>query len=104
MAVLKGIGRGRMVFVHAMLNVVGPLAQAVALVCAYLAGGVVVVEFVFGFPGIGQGLVNAVTGRDLPTIQATAILLAAFCVLLNLFADFFAILTTPRERLSRAAK
>jgi peptide/nickel transport system permease protein len=102
MAVLKGIGRARMVFIHAAPNIVGPLAQAIALVCAYLAGGVVVVEYVFGFPGIGQGLVNAVTGRDLPAIQAAAILLAAFYVLLNLLADIFALLTTPRESAAKA--
>jgi peptide/nickel transport system permease protein len=102
MALLMGVRRWRIVTIHAFPNVIGPLGQSVALVCAYLAGGVVVVEYVFGFPGIGQGLVNAVTGRDLPVIQAASLMLAAFYVVLNLVADIVSFLTTPRERVPGA--
>jgi peptide/nickel transport system permease protein len=72
--------------------------QAIALTFAYLAGGVVVVEYVFGYPGIGQGLVNAVSARDLPTIQLIVLLLAAFYVVVNILADVIAIMVTPKLR------
>ena len=98
MARLKGLPAARIVFVHALPNAVAPLGQAVALVCAYLAGGIVVVEFIFSFPGIGQGLVQAVEARDLPAIQAIVVVLASFYVILNIAADLFALLMTPRAR------
>jgi peptide/nickel transport system permease protein len=74
--------------------------QAIALTFAYLAGGVVVVEYIFGYPGIGQGLVNAVSARDLPTIQLIVLILAAFYVLVNIIADVVVILVTPKLRTS----
>ena len=98
MARLKGLPAARIVFVHALPNAVAPLGQAVALVCAYLAGGIVVVEFIFSFPGIGQGLFQAVEARDLPAIQAIVVVLASFYVILNIAADLFALLMTPRAR------
>jgi peptide/nickel transport system permease protein len=61
---------------------------------------VVVVEYIFGYPGIGQGLVNAVSARDLPTIQLIVLILAAFYVLVNIIADVVVILVTPKLRTS----
>jgi peptide/nickel transport system permease protein len=61
---------------------------------------VVVVEYIFGYPGIGQGLVNAVTARDLPTIQLIVLILAAFYVFVNIVADVVVILVTPKLRTS----
>ena len=98
MAKLKGLSVGRLVFVHALPNAIAPTIQVVALTFAYLAGGVVVVEFVFGFPGIGQGLVNAVVSRDIPTIQCIVIILAAFYIVVNILADVIATGVTPRLR------
>jgi peptide/nickel transport system permease protein len=100
MARLKGLSRERIMLVHALPNAMGPALQVIALTFAYLAGGVVVVEYVFGFPGIGQGLINAVTTRDIPTIQFTVLLLAAFYVSVNLIADVITVLITPKLRTS----
>jgi len=83
-------------------NAVAPVVQVLGLTFLYLAGGIVVVEFVFAFPGIGQALVNAVTNRDVPVIQMIVLLLAAFYVLVNIIADVVALLATPRRRLPRA--
>jgi peptide/nickel transport system permease protein len=85
---------------HALPNALAPTVQAIALTFAYLAGGVVVVEYIFGYPGIGQGLVNAVSARDLPTIQLIVLILAAFYVLVNIIADVVVILVTPKLRTS----
>jgi peptide/nickel transport system permease protein len=98
MARLKGLSRARVILVHALPNAMGPALQVIALTFAYLAGGVVVVEYVFGFPGVGQGLINAVATRDIPTIQLTVLLLAAFYVSVNLIADFLTVLITPKLR------
>ena len=98
MATLKGLSRWRLVVVHALPNAVAPTIQVVALTFAYLAGGTVMVEYVFGFAGIGQGLMNAIEARDIPVIQIIVLLLAAFYVLLNIAADVAAILVTPRMR------
>lgn len=98
MAKLKGVSRGRLLLVHALPNAIAPTVQVVALTFAYLAGGVVVVEYVFGFPGIGQGLMNAVVARDIPTIQCVVVLLAGFYVVVNIVADVIAVLVTPRLR------
>lgn len=95
---LKGVPTRRLLVKHAAPNALAPAVQAVALTFAYLAGGVVVVEFVFGYPGIGQALVNAVATRDLPTIQFVVLLLAAFYVAVNLAADVVVVLLTPKLR------
>jgi peptide/nickel transport system permease protein len=100
MARLKGLSRWRLAFVHALPNALGPALQVIALTFAYLAGGVVIVEYIFGFPGIGQGLINAVSTRDIPTIQLTVLLLAAFYVTVNLIADVITVLITPKLRTS----
>jgi peptide/nickel transport system permease protein len=98
MARLKGTPRRALLLRHALPNALAPTVQAIALTFAYLAGGVVVVEYVFGYPGIGQGLVNAVSARDLPTVQLIVLLLAAFYVAVNILADVIAIMATPKLR------
>jgi peptide/nickel transport system permease protein len=100
MARLKGTPRRALLLRHALPNALAPTVQAIALTFAYLAGGVVVVEYVFGYPGIGQGLVNAVSARDLPTVQLIVLLLAAFYVAVNILADVIAIMVTPKLRTS----
>jgi peptide/nickel transport system permease protein len=98
MARLKGMGQRRLILRHALPNAIAPTVQVIALTFAYLAGGVVVVEYVFGFPGIGQGLVNAVFTRDIPMIQFIVVLLAAFYVAVNITADVVVVLVTPKLR------
>jgi peptide/nickel transport system permease protein len=98
MARLKGISERRLVFVHALPNAIAPTIQVIALTFAYLAGGIVLVEYVFGFPGVGQQLMNGIFARDMPTIQFIVLLLAAFYVLVNVAADIIVILVTPRLR------
>jgi peptide/nickel transport system permease protein len=66
----------------------------------YLAGGIVIVEFLFNYPGIGQGLVNAVQNRDIPVVQLIVVVLAAFYILMNILTDVIALLATPRRRIS----
>jgi peptide/nickel transport system permease protein len=98
MARLKGVSRGRIIFVHALPNAIAPTVQVIALTFAYLAGGVVLVEYVFAYPGIGQSLIYAIFARDVPVIQFEVILLAAFYVGLNILADLVTILVTPKLR------
>ena len=98
MAHLKGIPRRLVVMRHALPNAIVPSIQVTALQLAWLAGGVVVVEYVFRYPGVGQGLVDAVANRDLPVVQALTLLVGAVYVVLNLLADVATILFTPRIR------
>jgi peptide/nickel transport system permease protein len=98
MARLKDVPARRIIFRHALPNALAPVVQVIALTLAYLAGGVVAVEYVFGFPGIGQGLVDAINARDIPTIQFIVLALAAFYVAANIIADYFALMLTPRMR------
>ena len=101
MARLKGVPEWRVVLVHALPNAIAPTIQVIGLGFLYLAGGIVVVEYVFNFPGIGQELVYAVDGRDIPTIQFVVVVLAAFYVVVNIIADVIALLATPRRRIPR---
>jgi peptide/nickel transport system permease protein len=101
MARLKGVPEWRVVMVHAIPNAVAPTIQVIGLNFLYLAGGVVVVEYVFNFPGIGQGLMNAVNGRDIPVIEFIVLVLAAFYVVMNIITDVIALLATPRRRIAR---
>ena len=98
MARLEGLNPWTIVVTHAVPNALAPAAQVVALSLAYLAGGVVVVEYVFNYPGVGAGLIGAVSDRDIPVIQFLSLLLAAFYVTLNLIADVVSIFVTPRLR------
>ncbi|MDX6350389.1 MAG: peptide/nickel transport system permease protein [Streptomyces sp.] len=98
MARLKGVPERLAVRRHALGNAVVPAVQVMALQLAWLAGGIVVVESVFRYPGIGTELVDAVRNRDIPVIQALALLIAAVYVVVNLIADVVTILVTPRLR------
>ena len=101
MARLKGAPEWRIVLMHALPNALAPTIQVIGLNFLYLAGGVVVVEYVFNFPGIGQGLVFAVDNRDIPVVQFIVVVLAAFYVLMNILTDVVALLATPRRRIAR---
>jgi peptide/nickel transport system permease protein len=100
MAQLKGMQERYVLWRHAVPNAIAPAIQVIALNLAYLAGGIVLVEFVFAFPGIGSAFVDAVANRDLPIVQALALLIAAVYVGLNLVADIATILVSPRLRTS----
>ena len=101
MARLKGVPAWRIVLVHALPSAIAPTVQVVGLGFLYLAGGIVIVENVFNFPGIGQGLVNAINGRDIPVIQFIVVVLAAFYVVMNILTDVIALMATPRRRIAR---
>jgi peptide/nickel transport system permease protein len=101
MARLKGVPEWRIVLTHALPNAMAPTIQVIGLNFLYLAGGVVVVEYVFNYPGIGQGLVFAVENRDIPVIQFIVVTLAAFYVCVNIASDVVALLATPRRRIPR---
>ncbi|MEM7300910.1 MAG: ABC transporter permease [Pseudomonadota bacterium] len=96
MARLKGVSRSRVILKHALPNAWGPISTVIAFNLAYLVVGVVVVEVVFTYPGAGQLMVNSVTSRDIPVVQACALIFAATYILLNLIADIVAIVTNPR--------
>jgi peptide/nickel transport system permease protein len=98
MARLKGMPERIVLQRHALPNAVIPAIQVIALNLAWLAGGVVVVEFLFNYPGIGSGLVDAVANRDVPVIQAIVLLIAGLYVGFNLLADILTILVSPRLR------
>jgi peptide/nickel transport system permease protein len=98
MARLKGLPERTVMIRHALPNALGPVFQVIALNLAYLAGGIVVVEAVFAYTGIGLGIVEAVNNHDLPVVQALAMLIAALYVVLNLLADMATIMVTPRLR------
>lgn len=98
MARLKGLPERTVLVRHALPNALGPVFQVIALNLAYLAGGIVVVEYVFNYTGIGSALQDAVVNHDLPVIQALAMLIAAVYVVLNLLADIGTIIVTPRLR------
>jgi peptide/nickel transport system permease protein len=96
MARLKGASRSEIILKHALPNAWAPIATVIAFNLAYLVVGVVVVEVVFVYPGIGQLMVDAVTSRDIPVVQACALIFAATYILLNLTADIIGIVTNPR--------
>jgi peptide/nickel transport system permease protein len=98
MARLKGLPERTVLIRHALPNAIGPVFQVIAINLAYLAGGIVVIEYVFNYPGIGSALQDAVVNHDLPVVQALAMLIAGVYVVLNLLADVATILVTPRLR------
>jgi peptide/nickel transport system permease protein len=98
MARLKGLPERLVLNRHALPNALAPALQVTALNLAWLAGGVVVVEYVFAFPGIGSALVDAVGNRDMPVVQAICLIIAAVYVVANLTADILTILVSPRLR------
>jgi peptide/nickel transport system permease protein len=101
MATLKGLPRWRVILVHALPNSLPPIVQVVGLNLLYLAGGIVVVEYVFNYRGVGAALVDAVSNRDIPMIQFIVLLLAAFYVVVNIVTDVVALIATPRRRVAR---
>ena len=98
MARLKGVSPLRVILVHALPNALAPIINVIALNLAYLITGVVVVEVVFVYPGIGQLFVDSVKIRDIPVVQACCLIFAAAYILLNLTADIMSILSNPRLR------
>ena len=98
MARLKGMSPMRVIVKHALPNALAPIINVIALNLAYLVTGVVVVEVVFVYPGIGQLFVDSVKIRDIPVVQACCLIFAAAYILLNLTADILSILSNPRLR------
>jgi len=98
MARLKGVPYWRMVFRHVLPNALLPTINLVALTIAWLLGGVVVIEVVFNYPGLGRLTINAIADRDLAMVQAIALILATIYVGLNLFADLLTLVVNPRLR------
>lgn len=96
MARLKGESERRVIMRYALPNAIGPIASVIAINLAYLISGVVVVEVVFVYPGVGQSMVDAVRNRDVPVIQACALIFAVTYILLNLIADMISIVSNPR--------
>jgi len=96
MANLKGMSKFRVILFHALPNAWAPIVNIIAVNLAYLIVGVVVVESVFVYPGLGQLIVDSVSKRDLPVVQACCMIFAATYIVLNLIADVVSILTNPR--------
>ncbi len=101
MAFLKGLPRWRIIVQHALPNALAPIINVVAINLAYLVVGVIVVEVVFVYPGIGQLMVDAVSKRDVPVVQACGLIFAGTYVGLNLLADILAILSNPLLRVPK---
>jgi peptide/nickel transport system permease protein len=98
MALLKGASKRRIVLRHALPNALAPIANVVALNLGYLVSGVLVVEVVYTYPGLGRLMVDSVAIRDIPVVQATAMIFCTTYILLTLAADLVAILSNPRLR------
>jgi peptide/nickel transport system permease protein len=98
LARLSGMTRQRILTHYILRNALAPSLQSVTQTIQYLLGGVVLTEFVFGYPGIGAGFVQYVEARDLPTVAAVGLLIAAMYVALNIAADILVVLAVPRLR------
>ncbi|HVT54400.1 MAG TPA: ABC transporter permease [Dongiaceae bacterium] len=98
MAYLKGLPKWRVVVQHALPNALAPIVNVIALNLAYLVVGVVVVERVFVYPGMGQMLVDAVSKRNIPTVLACGLIFAVVFIALNILADVLSIMSNPRLR------
>lgn len=98
MAILKGASPARVVMTHALPNAIGPIANAVALSLSSLLGGVVVVETIFNYPGLARLMVDAVSTRDIPIVQACAMIFCLGYLVLVTIADVLAIVSNPRLR------
>jgi len=96
MAQLKGIKPLKIITRHALPNALAPIVNVIAINLAYLVVGVVIVEVVFVYPGLGQLLVDSVSKRDVPVVQACSMIFASVYILLNLSADIISIVTNPR--------
>jgi peptide/nickel transport system permease protein len=98
MATLKGVPYWPMIFRHVLPNALLPAINVVALTIAWLLGGVVVIEKVFNYPGLGRLMVDSISERNLPLVQAIALILASIYVGVNLAADLLGLLLNPRLR------
>jgi peptide/nickel transport system permease protein len=98
MAILKGVPRGRIILRHAFFNAIGPIVNVIALNLAYLVSGVVIVETIFSYPGLAKLMIDGVQTRDLPLVQACAMIFCGVYVVLILAADVASILSNPRLR------
>lgn len=98
MAILKGVPRRRIILRHALLNCLGPIINVVALNLAYLVSGVVVVETIFAYPGLAKLMIDGVQTRDLPLVQACAMIFCGTYVVLILISDIASIISNPRLR------
>lgn len=98
MAILKGVPRKRIILRHAFFNSIGPIVNVIALNLAYLVSGVVIVETIFAYPGLAKLMVDGVQTRDLPLVQACAMIFCGVYVVLIISADVISILTNPRLR------
>ena len=98
MAILKGVPRRRIILRHALFNAVGPIVNVIALNLAWLVGGVVVIEQIFSYPGLAKLMIEAVQMRDMPLVQACAMIFCATYVVLIFIADIASILSNPRLR------
>lgn len=98
MARMKGLPERLVIRRHVLPNALGPTLQAFALVVGWLAGGVVIVEYLFAYPGVGEGLIRAISGRDVPVVQAYTLIIAATYVVANLIADLLTVALNPRLR------
>lgn len=98
MAILKGVPRRRIILRHAFFNAIGPIVNVIALNLAYLVSGVVIVETIFAYPGLAKLMIDGVQTRDLPLVQACAMIFCATYVVLILLADVASILSNPRLR------
>ena len=98
MAILKGVPRKRIILRHALYNAIGPIVNVIALNLAYLVSGVVIVETIFSYPGLAKLMIDGVQTRDLPLVQACAMIFCGVYVVLILLADIASILSNPRLR------
>jgi peptide/nickel transport system permease protein len=97
-AELKGLSSFKVIYRHALPNAIAPIVNVVMLNLAYLIVGVVVIEVIFVYPGLGQYLVDHVAKRDVPVVQAAGLIFAVIFIGLNLIADITALLSNPRLR------
>jgi len=98
MALLKGVSNKRLLLIHALPNALAPIVNVIALNLAYLISGIVVIETLFNFTGLGRLMVESVTTRDIPVVQICALIFCGAYIILNLIADVVAILANPRLR------
>ena len=103
LARLKGVPEGRVLRKHVLPNTVVPVVQVSALQIGWMVGGVVLIEYLFNYPGIGALLVDAVRNSDFPMVQALTMLIAAAYVLVNVVADVLSLLLLPRARTGMVA-
>ena len=104
MAILKGVPYWKMVFKHVLPNALLPAINVVALTIAWLLGGVVVTEVVFNYPGLGRLVIESISNRDLPVVQALGIILASIYVGINFIADLLTLMLNPRLKTLQTRK